>query len=259
MKNYYKRYLVLAIIGAAIIGLAFYLLLNSYLDKEEIVVASKDLPAGTIINDEDLEYGEYYKNSLPEGYVTVGKEIVGSTINIDRRKHDYISSDMFEMQKDEDDFSSLEKGEAVIAIELQYTEPILAMLKNGDIVSIISTVRDKEFINNNNDAYEVPDEIEESEISNDIEFHNHIDPYKDYIKKNTLELSDNILSIDGQIIIRGLEILYIKENLSEDNSNILISSNNKTISMYFVCSLEEAPLIARLTADNKYKIIYEKV
>ena len=118
MKNYYKRYLVLAIIGAAIIGLAFYLLLNSYLDKEEIVVASKDLPVGTIINDEDLEYREYYKNSLPEGYVIDGKEIVGGIINIDRRKHDYISSDMFEIREDEDDFSNLETGEAVIAIEV---------------------------------------------------------------------------------------------------------------------------------------------
>lgn len=257
MKNYYKRYLVLAIIGAAIIGLAFYLLLNSYLDKEEIVVASKDLPAGTIINDEDLEYREYYKNSLPEGYVIDGEEIVGSIINIDRRKHDYISNDMFEIREDEDDFSSLEIGEAVIAIELQYTEPILVMLKNGDIVSIISTVRDKEFINNN--AYEISNEIEESGTSNEIEFHNYIDPYEDYIEKNTLKLSDNIFSIDGQIVIRDLEILYIKENLNENSGNILINSNNKTISMYFICSLEEAPLIARLTADNKYKIIYEKV
>lgn len=257
MKNYYKRYLVLAIIGAAIIGLAFYLLLNSYLDKEEIVVASKDLPAGTIINDEDLEYREYYKNSLPDGYVIDGEEIVGSIINIDRRKHDYISNDMFEIREDEDDFSSLEIGEAVIAIELQYTEPILVMLKNGDIVSIISTVRDKEFINNN--AYEISNEIEESGTSNEIEFHNYIDPYEDYIEKNTLKLSDNIFSIDGQIVIRDLEILYIKENLNENSGNILINSNNKTISMYFICSLEEAPLIARLTADNKYKIIYEKV
>ncbi len=257
MKNYYKRYLVMAIIGAAIIGLAFYLLLNSYLDKEEIVVASKDLSAGTIINDEDLEYREYYKNSLPDGYVIDGEEIVGSIINIDRRKHDYISNDMFEIREDEDDFSSLEIGEAVIAIELQYTEPILVMLKNGDIVAIISTVRDKEFINNN--AYEISNEIEESGTSNEIEFHNYIDPYEDYIEKNTLKLSDNIFSIDGQIVIRDLEILYIKENLNENSGNILINSNNKTISMYFICSLEEAPLIARLTADNKYKIIYEKV
>lgn len=258
MKNYYKRYLVLAIIGAAIIGLAFYLLLNSYLDKEEIVVASKDLPAGTVINDEDLEYREYYKNSLPEGYVIAGEKILGSIINIDRRKHDYISSDMFEIREDEDDFSSLKTGEAVIAIELQYTEPILVMLKNGDIVSIISTIRDKEFINNNN-AYEVSNEIKESGTSNELEFHNYIDPYEDYIEKNTLELSENILSIDGQIIIRNLEILYIKEDLKENSNNILINSNNKTISMYLICSLEEAPLIARLTADNKYKIIYEKV
>jgi len=258
MKNYYKRYLVLAIIGAAIIGLAFYLLLNSYLDKEEIVVASKELPAGTIINDEDLEYMEYYKNSIPEGYMISGQEIIGSIINIDRKKHDYISSDMFEIYKNEDDFSSLEIGEVVIAIELQYNEPILAMLKNGDIVSIISTIRDKEFLGTD-DTHIVPDEIDGSNTLNDIEFQNYTDPYEDYIERNTLELSDNIFSIDGQITIRNLEILYIKENLNENSGNILINNHNETISIYFVCSLEEAPLIARLTADNKYKIIYEKI
>ena len=258
MKNYYKRYLVLAIIGAAIIGLAFYLLLNSYLDKEEIVVASKDLPAGTIINDEDLEYREYYKNSLPEGYIISGKEIVGSIINIDRKKHDYISNGMFEIHKDEDDFSSLEIGEVVIAVELQYNEPILAILKNGDIVSIISTIRDKEFLINNNVA-KISNEIEENSILNDPEYQSYMDPYKDYIEKNTFKLSDNIFSIDGQIVIRNLKILYIKEDLSEDSGNILINNNNKTISMYFICSFEEAPLIARLTADHKYKIIYEKI
>ena len=258
MKNYYKRYLALAIIGAAIIGLAFYLLLNSYLDKEEIVVASRELPAGSIINDEDLEYKEYYKNSLPEGHMIAGKEIVGNIINIDRKKHDYISNDMFEIRKDEDDFSSLEKGEAVIAIEIQYTEPILAMLKNGDIVSIISTIRDKEFLSNKNVA-KISNEIEENSTFNDLEFQNYNYSRGDYIEINTLELSENIFSIDGQIVIRNLEILYIKENLSENNGNILISSNNKTISMYFICSLEEAPLIARLTAENKYKIVYEKI
>jgi len=258
MKNYYKRYLVLAIIGAAIIGLAFYLLLNSYLDKEEIIVASRDLPAGTAVTEEDLSHKEYYKNSLPEKYMISGDEIIGSIINIDRKKHDYISDEMFEIQKDENIFSNLKSGEAVIAIEIQYSEPILAMLKNGDVISIVSTIRDKEFLQNNN-SYKTSSGIEENKELSDFELQNYIDPFENYIEINTFELSENIISIDGQIIIRDLEILYIKEDSNENSGNILINSNNKTISVYFICSLEEAPLIARLAADNKYKIIYEKI
>jgi len=258
MKNYYKRYLVLAIIGAAIIGLAFYLLLNSYLDKEEIIVASRDLPAGTAVTEEDLSHKEYYKNSLPEKYMISGDEIIGSIINIDRKKHDYISDEMFEIQKDENIFSNLESGEAVIAIEIQYSEPILAMLKNGDVISIVSTIRDKEFLQNNN-SYKASSGIEENKEPGDFELQNYIDPFENYIEINTFELSENIISIDGQIIIRDLEILYIKEDSNETSGNILINSNNKTISVYFICSLEEAPLIARLAAENKYKIIYEKI
>lgn len=258
MKNYYKRYLILAIIGAAIIGLAFYLLLNSYLDKEQIIVASRDLPAGTAVTEEDLSHKEYYKNSLPEKYMISGDGIIGSIINIDRKKHDYISDEMFEVQKDENIFSNLESGEAVIAIEIQYSEPILTMLKNGDIVSIVSTIRDKEFLQNNN-SYKISSDIEETKELADFEFQSFMGPFENYIEINTFELAENIISIDGQIIIRDLEILCIKEDSNEASGNILINSSNKTISIYFICSLEEAPLIARLAAENKYKIIYEKI
>ena len=82
---------------------------------------------------------------------------------------------------------------------------------------------------------------------------------KDYIDINTLQLSENIISVEGQVIVRNLEIVYLEENLDTGNSNILISNNEKSVDVYFKCKLEEAPLVARLTADNKYKIIFEKI
>ena len=62
MKKYYIKYLTLVIIGSIIIGLAFYLFLNNYLDKKEIIVASRDISVGETINEEDLYFKEYYKN-----------------------------------------------------------------------------------------------------------------------------------------------------------------------------------------------------
>ena len=82
MKNYFKRYLILAVVGAVIIGLAFYLLLNNYLDREKILVAAQDIKAGTEITIDDLDYMEFYKNSLPADYL-----IVGGRIN--RKYHQY--------------------------------------------------------------------------------------------------------------------------------------------------------------------------
>ena len=66
MKKYYRKYLILAIIGSIIIGVAFYLLLNNYLDRKEIIVASRDINIGEKIGEDDLYFKEYYKNSLPE-------------------------------------------------------------------------------------------------------------------------------------------------------------------------------------------------
>ena len=63
-KKYYSKYLILAIIGSIIIGLAFYLLLNNYLDKKEIIVASRNINAGEKVSEGDLDFKEYYKNSL---------------------------------------------------------------------------------------------------------------------------------------------------------------------------------------------------
>ncbi|HEY0088523.1 MAG TPA: SAF domain-containing protein, partial [Candidatus Lokiarchaeia archaeon] len=60
MKKYYRKYLILAITGSIIIGLAFYLLLNNYLDKREIIVASRDINAGEKIGEDDLYFKEYY-------------------------------------------------------------------------------------------------------------------------------------------------------------------------------------------------------
>ena len=69
MKKYYWKYLILAIIGSVVIGLAFYLFLSNYLDREEIVIVSKDISAGEEIKEDDLNLKEYYKNSLPDNYL----------------------------------------------------------------------------------------------------------------------------------------------------------------------------------------------
>jgi len=73
---------------------------------------------------------------------------------------------------------------------------------------------------------------------------------------NTFNLSKNIISIDGQIVIRNLEIVSLQEDTDSSNNNILINNDSRTSNLYFKCRLEEAPIIARLTADNKYKIIF---
>jgi hypothetical protein len=256
MKNYFRRYLILAVTGAVIIGLAFYLLLNNYIDREKILVAAGHIEAGTEIKSGDLEYSEYYKNSLPEEYLSNPEGLLGKTINIERRKGDYISADMFEEEdKSTDVFSGLDSGDAVIAVEIRHPEPLLDELKSGDIVTIISTVRDKDFIVS--DLHKKTPDIEDAIVGDNYNGNTYLS--SDYIAINTFNLSKNIVSIDGQIIIRNLKIVNLQKDIIEAGNSILINNKIDSIELYLQCELEEAPIIARLTADNKYKIIFEKL
>ena len=60
-------------------------------------------------------------------------------------------------------------------------------------------------------------------------------------------------------MVRNLEIIFIEENIDSGNKNILINSSNNTTSIYFKCSIEEAPIVARLTKDDDYKIVVENI
>ena len=163
MKNYFRRYLILAIMGALIIGLAFYLFFNNYLDRERIIVAAQDIKAGAKLTTEDLTYMEFYKDSLPEEYSSSMDELIGNTMGIERRKGDHISLDMFDSEiKDNNIFSSLEDGGVIIAIEIQHPEPILEKLNNGDIVTIVSTTKDKDLLQESYKSEIINNEIEDA-------------------------------------------------------------------------------------------------
>ncbi|MDZ7837492.1 MAG: SAF domain-containing protein [Actinomycetota bacterium] len=81
-----RRYLILAILGALIIGISSYLFLNNFLDKTEILVFSKDIKVGEIIREDDLYLKYFYKNSLPDNYLVDKSEAVGQEIFIERKR-----------------------------------------------------------------------------------------------------------------------------------------------------------------------------
>ena len=258
--------MILAIMGSIIIGVAFYLLLNNYLDRKEIIVASRDINIGEKISEDDLYFKEYYKNSLPENYLVSKEDVIGNIINIERKKDDYISKDMFDKDIQISIFDNLLPGDVMIAVNIQYLEPILKELKEGDFISIVSTVEDKglisskyfESLNINSAKYLNQDNYykDGDEIS---DINKYFSTGSDYIDNNTFDLSENVILINGQIVVRNLEIICIEENIENNNKNILLNSSNNTTVVYLKCSIKEAPIVARLTKDDNYKIIVEDI
>lgn len=257
MKNYYKRYLILAILGAAIIGFSVYLFLHNYLDRIKIVVAARDLKAGTVLTVDELKFQEYYSGSVPENCIILKEEITGKQINTDRRENDFISADMFGQEPEDNIFKSLSPGEVLVAIEVTHSEPILSKLRKGDLISIVSTEREKELteirVSGSTDY--------DAGSGNAMDFKNMAESTGfngNYMDKNTIRLSENIIAVDGQVMVRNLEIIEIAEN-KKAGSSILVSEAKSIVSLYFTCSPEEAPVISRLTKEDNYKIIFEKI
>ncbi len=336
-----KKYLALALTGAVIIGAGTYILLNSYFERINIAVAAGDIEKNSKIEEKDVRMLPYYKQALPEGYISEKSEIIGMLIKAERKAGDPLTSGLFAG----DDivkslFEGLKEGEVLMAINLNYQEPLMDELKIGNNISIVSTEKEKDsnyyFAGGQvtSDAYgtstdiaaagspettvggtldetaessssEVaeiaPDETAESsstktagnitdkttettvvetaivtiseitdettkenegskpdENSGMVKSENAGGTGKSIIDLNSFSLAENIIIVDGQIIIKNLKIVDIKETDAESNG--LIASKNKSTWCIFVkCSIKEAPVISRITKEDKYKIFLEKV
>lgn len=285
--NYYKRYLILSLLGALIIGMAFYLFMNNYLDRKEILVLTRDIETGETVVEEDLCFKEFYKNSLPESYLENKIEAIGKKINIDRKKDDYISLEMFSLDKSKNIMENLSEGEVLVAVNIDYLEPVTEEIKVGSHISIISTEIDRDLLiledsmssqkqygYSNSEAYtknKVEDislsDVEEEKIykgdmdtdgDKNLSYRNENINSGDYLDNKSFMLSENIVLISGQLIVRNLEIVGIKKS-SGVSKNILINEGTEMVSLYIKCGLKEASIVARLTRDDSYKIILENL
>ena len=111
----YKKYIVIAVIGALIIGLAAYLFLSNFLERVNILVLSRDIQKGEIITEADLDFKEFYKNALPEGHLVYKQDVIQKSINLERKKGDFLRADMFEEKESKNILTDLLPGESIIA------------------------------------------------------------------------------------------------------------------------------------------------
>jgi len=246
MNFSYKKYLWFAVIGALIIGAGTYLFLSNYLDRQEIIVAAKDLNAGILINENDICLKTYLKSSLPKNYLTKKSDLIGKVTVIDRKQDDPITNDIFEKNLKQSITDSLKKGEILLALSIDYPDPILDELKKDGTISIVSTVIDKDLVNlfyyNNSVTDEGP-----KDNNNET----------NYLNSSILEVSEKIVVISSQIVIRNLEIVEIKKIINKEK-NVISNNSKDTYCIYIKCSIKEAPIISRITKENEYKIILEK-
>jgi hypothetical protein len=328
-----KRYLALALTGSVILGAGTYILLNNYFERINIAVAARDIEKNSKIEEKDIRMLPYYKQALPEGYVSKKSEIVGVLIKVERKKGDPLTTNFFSSEDiTKSMFEGLAEGEVLMAINLNYQEPLMDELKVGNNISVVSTEKEKDsnysFISSQvtsgiygnsintstgtepeitsddtldetfgSSSNEVSDSssnkttgtaqndtlesisvetsggaIDDNEIvaidkivSNKSDKNTEVttdesagSTGKSIIDLNSYSLAENILVIDGQIIIKNLKIVNIMKTDSENNG--LIGTKGKSNWCIFIkCGIKEAPVLSRITKEDKYKIFLEKV
>ena len=266
MNYSYKKYVVLAILGSLIIGIAVYLFLNSYLEKIGIIVLKEDIAEGQIVKESSITTGYYLKNSLPEGYIENKEDAIGKPISTDRFKGDYLTKEMFKKENEGDLLKKLSSDEALISINIDLKEKITDELKVNQMIMLVSTEKNKEFedlfYKNNLNASKLPAKEDSIISGSDAVINNYdvdaankdLNISRDYLETSTFEISKNASLIDGYLIIKNIEVLFIK-NFQDKSNGLISNSGNNLTTIYLKCNINEAPYIAGLTSGGKYKII----
>lgn len=234
-----RKYIILAISGAVIIGIGTFLLLNSYMEKVEIIVAKTDLPSEHEIKEGDISYIQYFKGSIPHGYFVKKEDVIGKKLTCERKAGDPITESVFKSNGQVSIIENLKDGEVLMALYIPYIEPLIEELDTGMHISVVSTEKEKLYSfstgENNSVAYE----------GNEQENHSYSNNYAD------------VVFIDGQAVIKGLAIVDIRIPEIKDD-NLLTGSGKDNPYLFIKCSINDAPVISRITKEDKYKIVLEK-
>lgn len=221
MKTVYKKYLIISFVGALILGLSFYLFLNSRLDSVEIAIAAEDIQIGKVLAEDDLTTARYYESAIPEDCILDMEELIGERIQIYRKKGDFFSADMLDEKIMTDIKQGLKKGEVLVSVIPPPEDLIVREIKVGDLISIVSTKKTENMI-----------------------------------MDNPSEGSPGISIIEEQLIIRDLQVLKIEK--IQDTGNMLYDGGLCTYVIYLGCDFKKVSMLASMTRDEDYKIFLEK-
>ena len=241
MKQKNSRYFILAIAGALIIGVGVFIFFNSYFEKVEIVVAAADLAKGEVPGESDLELIPYYKETLPDGYISDIKSAAGKRLMVERRKGDPVTSGSFSKSGDKNLSANLSGDEVLLGLVLQNDEPVIREIASGSRIAIVSTQKEKD-LEVKTGGVSVPEEPGYLQNAPDL---------------SVRSITSNISISNGQLLVSSLEVVEILKSRSSSNLSISIGKEQVT-NIYIKCNLLQATVISRIIKDGNFKILLEK-
>lgn len=146
MKNRTILGIICIVLAIAVMFGAAPLVSNLTSGKEEIVRVTKDIPQGKCITAEDVAVVEVGKTGLQDNAVKNMKSVIGKYAVCDVKEGTNILSSYLSDTADsaDDIFRSLDGTKQAVSVTIgSFAGGVSGKLRNGDIVSVIATDKDK--------------------------------------------------------------------------------------------------------------------
>lgn len=160
-----KKIMKIVLIGCALLGLMFFVLIKNYSGNSSVIVLTKDVSAGEVINDKMISTKQIPNKALSKNLLTKKEDVIGKTLSMSRVNGDYIPSEIVKKVNIE-----LGQGEIVFSIRMpkddaklvkEGGEIALSLISGGNsepmfvkgiyVMSINSTVTEEENANEQSD------------------------------------------------------------------------------------------------------------
>ena len=129
-----RRWIIIGVISLVVAGAAF--LFFSRLEKKEtIIVATRDLPVGTRLQETDLEAKVIHASGAQTGVYSDTEMLTGRKLRSARLQGDQITRAAFAVQPSQAEF--LAPTERAIAVHVNDSQGVMGLLQPDDLVSVI--------------------------------------------------------------------------------------------------------------------------
>lgn len=132
-----KKSLIVSVVGALVVGFLIFLFLSAQKHTVSVVVAARDLPAGAVITENDVEVREIPSKAVRPGAFPDVEAVVGQVLTVSRLQGDQITEDMVGEKAVAGLASSLGQDEVIMGIKVTFEGGLAGILKEGDRVSVV--------------------------------------------------------------------------------------------------------------------------
>jgi hypothetical protein len=258
VRLFRRKEIVLALLGSLLIAGAVYLTLISILGRTSIVVATREIARGELLSKENVALKSVANPEVGKDDIKDLGVVLGKAVRVDRVAGDHISQNLLGEPEDQSLQQLLEPGEVLGSLSLPASEGIGWVIKERDLLTVVSTDPATITVVAESPEPESPSERPGPEAQPEIpgSESQSIESDKPGQEEGGSAPLDKI-SLANQMIIANIEVLEVIRPEHPGNRDFLEGSP-QLVQIFFRATPEEASKIAFLEAKGSFKVVVQE-